>query len=201
MDKETGRIEAFSDGVFAVAITLLALDLHVPRLNELTPGARLGGALLGEWPVFLAYVTSFLTILVMWVNHHRLFELIRRSDHWFLIVNGLLLMGVTVIPFSTSLLAEYIGHRDASVAAAVFSGGYLLITLDYNLLWRYALRFGLLKPDAASQAVETITRQYRFGPLYYLITFILAFISVPASVGLALGLAVFFALPSLPGKK
>ncbi|MBV9852858.1 MAG: DUF1211 domain-containing protein [Armatimonadetes bacterium] len=201
MDKETGRIEAFSDGVFAVAITLLALDLHVPRLNELAPGVRLGGALLGEWPAFLAYVTSFLTILVMWVNHHRLFELIRRSDHWFLIVNGLLLMGVTVIPFSTSLLAEYIGHRDASVAAAVFSGGYLLIALGYNLLWRYALRVGLLKPDAPPRAVETITGQYRFGPLYYLTAFILAFISVPASVGLALGLAVFFALPSVPGKK
>ena len=198
MDKETGRVEAFSDGVFAVAITLLVLDIHVPRFKELTKTLHLGDALLGEWPIYLAYVTSFLTILVMWVNHHRMFELIRRSDHLFLIFNGLLLMSVTLVPFSTSLLAEYIGHPDASVAAAVFCGTSILIALTFNLLWRYAVRTGLVHASDDPDAVTTITRQYRFGPLYYFAAFVLAFIFVPASVGICLLLALFFALPSLP---
>ena len=155
----------------------------------------------GEWPIYLAYVTSFLTVLVMWVNHHRLFELIRRSDHWYLILNGLLLMGVTVIPFSTSLLAEYLGHPDASVAAAVLSGSYIFIAVCFNILWHYALGKGFVSPDAQPKMLATITRQYRFGPLYYVATFILAFISVPVSVGGVLLLAVFFALPGLPARR
>ena len=137
----------------------------------------------------------------MWVNHHRLFELIRRSDHWYLILNGLLLMGVTVIPFSTSLLAEYLGHPDAWLAAAVLSGGYFYIAVCFNALWHYALGKGLVGSEANPKMLATITRQYRFGPLYYVATFILAFVSVTASVVGVLMLAVFFALPELPAHR
>ena len=102
---ETARIEAFSDGVFAIAITLLVLDLKVPR--GLAEGRTLADALLAQWPAYLAFASSFMTILIMWVNHHRIFTLVGQSDERLLFYNGLLLMGVTVVPFPTSLVAEY----------------------------------------------------------------------------------------------
>jgi len=89
---ETGRLEAFSDGVFSVAITLLVLGLTVPRIADLHPGHRLAAALLDQWPSYLAYALSFLNVLIMWVNHHALFRIIRRTDHLFLLLNGLLLL-------------------------------------------------------------------------------------------------------------
>src|SRR5438477_460993 len=121
-EKETGRVEAFSDGVFAIAITLLVLDIKVPSTGELSAQhEQLLDALLKQWPVYLGYVTSFLTVLIMWANHHRLMRYIKRSDNNFLLINGLLLMGVTVVPFPTSLLAEYLISdqlQDKIVAAA-----------------------------------------------------------------------------------
>src|SRR5262245_12641783 len=98
---ETARLEAFSDGVFAVAITLLALDLGVPGAGDLTRYHGLAGALGNNWPHYLAFALSFLTILIMWVNHHSIFRFIRRSDHSFLLLNGLLLMVITTVPFGT----------------------------------------------------------------------------------------------------
>src|SRR5262245_58066326 len=102
--KETARIEAFSDGVFAIAITLLVLDMKVPGSKDLPADVRLISVLGRQWPTYLAYVTSFLTILIMWVNHHRLFQHIKRTDNPFLMLNGLLLMGVTIVPFPTGLV-------------------------------------------------------------------------------------------------
>ena len=103
--KETARIEAFSDGVFAIAITLLVLDLKVPR--GMAEGRDLLAALVGQWPAYLAFVTSFATIGIMWINHHRMFTLIGRTDDGLLVLNGLLLLGVTFVPFPTGVLAEY----------------------------------------------------------------------------------------------
>lgn len=197
MEKETGRIEAFSDGVFAIAITLLVLDIKVPRVHELH-GASLKHALLQQWPIYLAYVISFLTILIMWINHHKLFTQIRRTDHWFLLINGLLLMVVSVTPFPTALLAEHIRYPGAVLAAAVYSGFYVLLAVFFNLLWRYAAyRNRLLRPDSDQTFIRTINRQYTLGPLFYLIAFALAFVNVSASVGICLLLALFFALPTV----
>ena len=121
-EKETGRIEAFSDGVFAIAITLLVLELKVPHLEDGGRG-RLADARpsLRQWPSYVALVTSFFTILVMWANHHRMFNVVRRSNARFLYANGLLLLLVTVVPFPTALLAEYFEKPGASVAAAVYA--------------------------------------------------------------------------------
>lgn len=198
-EKQTGRLEAFSDGVFAIAITLLILDIKVPLVDDLhRQNKTLLVALGHQWPTYLAYLTSFLTILVMWVNHHKMFQQIRRVDHWFLILNGLLLLGVTTVPFPTALLSEYIREpgANARVAALVFSGLFIFIGVVFHLLWRYASTGGrLLGPGHDPVAVQAITRQYRFGPVFYIITFALAFVSVPLSVGVNLLLAVFFALP------
>jgi uncharacterized membrane protein len=193
--RETGRIEAFSDGVFAVAITLLVLDLRVP--HNAPDGPALFRALLAQWPAYLAFVTSFATIGIMWVNHHRLFTLIRRADTGLLLLNGLLLLAVTFVPFPTALVAEYVPRPGpAVVAAAVFNGAYIVLALAFNLLWHYAASGGrLLRADAAPEAVEAITRDYRLGPPLYAATFLLAFVNVGLSVAFNLALAVFWALP------
>ena len=116
-EKETGRIEAFSDGVFAIAVTLLVLEVRVPHLQDGGAGGSLARALLAQWPSYVALVTSFLTVLVMWANHHRIFELVRRVNAPFLYANGLLLLVVTVVPFPTAVLAEYFQKPGATTAA------------------------------------------------------------------------------------
>ena len=192
----TSRLEAFSDGVFAIAITLLVLDIKVPKVSELPAGKTLTEALLDSWPVYLAYVTSFLTILIMWVNHHNLFKNIKRTDQTFLLINGLLLMVVSLVPFPTSLLAEYIQEPQQNVAAIVFSGTYLLIALIFNALWRYASHNDrLLGANVDRAFVQNVNRQYAFGPFLYLVCFAAAFFNGMISFLIALALAVFFALP------
>src|SRR6516165_10270503 len=123
--KETGRIEAFSDGVFAIAITLLILDIKVPRASESSVG--LGTLLLRQWPAYVAFLASFAKIGIMWINHHRLFTHIVRSSHALLLLNSLLLLGIVVVPFPTALVAEYFGHEGEHLAATLFSGTFLLI--------------------------------------------------------------------------
>jgi uncharacterized membrane protein len=192
---ETARVEAFSDGVFAIAITLLVLNLHVPRADEAPTGSALLTALLGQWPMYIAFLTSFLVILIMWVNHHNLFTRIRRVDQGFLFLNGLLLLGVTIVPFPTALLAEHIQAPGQNVAAMVYSGISIFIALAYNAVWRYAAhQHRLLDASTPAAAVRAINRQYAFGPLLYGAAFLMAFISAMGSVLILFGLAVFFAV-------
>jgi len=195
---DTARLEAFSDGVFAVAITLLALDLHVPDPATLPHGPH-GGlvpVLLGQWPVYLAYGLSFLTILIMWINHHNLFRLIRRTDHLFLLLNGLLLLSVTTVPFATSLLATYLRQPDKRAAQVVYGAVSLAMATAFNRMWAYASRDRhLLGPDTDERMVREVTRAYRFGPLIYSATVVLALLSAEASLALCILLALFFALP------
>ena len=199
-ERNTGRLEAFSDGVFAIAVTLLVLDIKVPPLSTTEGHHSLASALLDEWPVFAAYVISFLTILIMWINHHNLFKHIKRTDHLFLLLNGLLLMVVGFIPFPTALLAEYIrepNSNDPNVAAMIYGSTNVLLAVSFNLMWRYAIYNNrLLDRNADQEAVAAISRQYRYGPLVYLLTVLIAFSSVWVSLALIAGLAVFFALPS-----
>lgn len=192
-EKETGRLEAFSDGIFAVAITLLVLEIKIP--SPTTPG--LADQVLKQWPSFLAYTISFLTILIMWINHHALFRLIHRTNHLFMVLNGLLLMLITFVNYPTAVLAEHLQGPepgDQRFAALLYSGTFILIAILYNVLWRYAsYNHRLLSKKADPALVAAITKQYRFGPLFYLAAFILAFVSVPASVTVNAALAMYFA--------
>lgn len=198
-EKETGRIEAFSDGVFAIAITLLILGITVP-LNWKSD--HLTKEVMKQWPSFVAYALSFVTILIMWVNHHELFKLIRRADHAFMLLNGLLLMLITFVNYPTALLANTFkdglppgiaGSGDQRFAALIFSGTFFVTALLYNALWRYAKHGGrLLARNHDAELVDLITRQYRLGPAYYLIAFMLAFFSVEASIAVNMLLAVYF---------
>lgn len=190
MQSETGRVEAFSDGVFAIAITLLILDVHVPS----STAGQLGTALTRQWPTYVAFLMSFSFIGIMWVNHHRLFNHIRRCDNRLLFLNLLLRLGVTIVPFPTALLAAHYGQSDRVVSAAVFNGTYFAIAIFFNVLWHHAVR-GELLDSATQDSADSISRQYAFGPISYLICLGLTWVSVPASLVLNIALAIFFAMP------
>ncbi len=199
--KETGRIETFSDGVFAIAITLLVLGIKVPRASDLGTSGSLISALIALWPQYLAFVTSFATIFAMWVNHHRIFSFIHRSDHFFLYWNGLLLLLVTFLPFPTTLLAEYLLHPESRVAGGVFAGTLVAIALAFKGLWRYASKNGrLLARSVNPAAIGQITKQHRFGPFLYLTAFAIAFVSAGLSAVICLCLAVYFAFKGWPAR-
>lgn len=193
MTSETARIEAFSDGVFAIAITLLVLEIKIPNAGD----AHLAGLLLREWPFYLSFVISFAFIGIMWINHHRLFTHIKRSDNMLLILNLLLLLGVTAVPFPTAVLALNLGQPGQRTAAMLYDGTYLFIAIVFNLLWRYASggRQHLLLADVDHAAVKHISLQYSFGPVAYFVCLVLAWVNVPASLALNILLAIFFALP------
>lgn len=197
--RDTGRVEAFSDGVFAVAATLLVLNLQPPVEKTF---ASLGisdllGALAKDWRSYIVYVISFGFILIMWINHHNMFRVIRGTDHIFLLLNGLLLLLVTLVPFTTALLTSYPADSHAeSTAAAVYSANYVLIALAFNFMWWYATWHGrLLNAELDLAAVHSINRRYLLGPVSYLACVALAFVSVPASLALNVALAIFYAWP------
>ena len=199
-EKETGRVEAFSDGVFAVAITLLVLNIKIPGIDlppsNLPNDTQLWLALLKELPMFAAYATSFATIGVMWLNHHRLYLHIKRTDTVLLLLNLLLLLIIVFIPVPTALVAEYLVRLDLHAAALLYSGTMIILAICFNLLWRYASYHNrLLAKNADERAVNAITKQYWLGPVVYLLAFILALFSTPASLTLNFLLALFFAIP------
>lgn len=193
MASETQRVEAFSDGVFAIAITLLVLELKVPPAGN----SPLSTLLIRQWPSYVAFLASFAFIGIMWINHHRLFTHIRRSDHVLLVLNLLLLLGVITVPFPTAVLAQNLGQPGERTATLLYSGTYVVIAIAFNVLWRYATssKRRLLGPDVDATAVRQIGLQYSFGPLFYVVCFVLAWVSVPASLVLNVALACFFALP------
>ena len=191
---ETNRLEAFSDGVFAIAITLLILEIKVPQTTEIA-ASGLTAVLLSRWPSYLGYVISFLTIGIMWANHHTLFTYIRRADRPFIMANLFLLMMVSFLPFSTGVLAEHLAEPDSRVPATVFYGITLvLIAIGFNGVWLYGIRGRrLLGPDIDEQGVQTITSRYRLGPIGYLVATVTAFVSVWLSLAIHVALALLFA--------
>ena len=197
MQSETARTEAFSDGIFAIAITLLILEIKIPHQQEL---GHLGAALLRQWPSYLAFLLSFTYIGIMWVNHHRMFAHIRRTNDVLLVLNLFLLLGVTVVPFPTAVLAEHLGGPDERTAAIVYNATFVVIAIAFNLLWQYAVKKGLLHDDVLSSAAN-ISKQYAVGPLWYAACLVLAWFSVKASVAANVALALFFALPPSLMKK
>ena len=133
LDKETSRLEAFSDGVFAIAITLLILEIRVPQLQVESNGNLLLS--LGRlWPSFLAFVLSFFVVLLIWINHHELFRMVNRVDRVLMFANGSLLLMVTFIPFPTAMLARYFGTPAANTAVAFYCGTFLVSSICHNLL-------------------------------------------------------------------
>jgi TMEM175 potassium channel family protein len=186
----TARLETFSDGVFAIAATLLILNVNVT-------GVPLGRALLHGWPSYVAYAVSFLTIGIMWANHHGVFSQIEKADRTFLMINVVFLMLVAFVPFPTKLVAENI-HRPGLEPAALAYGFTLTLTaLAYNSLWFYASRGRrLLSADADPKTVTGISRSFLPGPAIYLTATLLAFWWPTLSIVLFAVIAIFYMLES-----
>lgn len=191
----TSRIEAFSDGVFAIAITLLVLEIHVPE----DPEEGLGRALLDQWPAYASYVVSFFVIGIIWVNHHAIFDHLLRADRPLLFLNlALLLLFVALLPWPTNLIATYMqeGGADERVAAVVYAGTMTGMGIAFGTLWWYASQHGRLLGETLSPPeVRRLTRRFVVGAPIYLVSMLVALVSAPACLALNALLAVYYALP------
>jgi uncharacterized membrane protein len=191
----TSRLEAFSDGVFAIAATLLVLELRVPADEP-----DLTHALLQLWPAYAAYLVSFLTIGIIWVNHHTLLEHCRRVDRRFLYLNLLLLVAVGIVPFPTSLVDRYIVSESGATAALVVYGlGGLLIAIGFAAVFFYATHDGRLVGDRVSaRQIRADGMLFPIGLAAYSLGIALAFVAPLASLAVYGLTALFYALPLLP---
>ncbi|HWX74756.1 MAG TPA: TMEM175 family protein [Solirubrobacteraceae bacterium] len=189
------RLEAFSDGVIAIAITLLVLNIHVPAPRA---GTSLAHELAKQWPSYAAYLTSFLTIGIIWINHHAMIRRLRTIDHTVMTLNLLLLLTIGVLPFTTALAAEYLkqGHGQ-HLAAGVYSGSYLLMSIAFAATNRYIL---LGKPSLHRVALpeaqcREILRRSLTGLVPYALATALAVLSPYVTLAICGAIAVYYALP------
>ncbi len=197
MEKETARIEAFSDGVFAIAITLLVLDLHVPELDSITNSHALIIRLQESWPSYLAFTISFSSIFIMWVNHHKVFKQIYRRNSSLMFANGLILFLVTCVSYPTAFLSRFYDTSSAEIVVAIYTGMFVLINLSFNLLWFIASRHReLLRPGITDEAIGKISRNYLYGFPTYLTAFAVSFISPAIALAICVSLWIFWALSS-----
>lgn len=194
---EKGRVEAFSDGVIAIAITLLVLEIRVPE--PVDGGRHLGHDLAQQWPSYAAYVVSFLTIGIIWINHHATLRRLRVVDHTLLLLNLALLLMIGVIPWSTALLAAYLRepHGDR-VAAVIYGGSFLLVTAAFYALQRHILFHAnrLTHEHVDDAAKRRIDRRGRVGLLPYLVATATGLISAYLTLGICALIAIYYALPT-----
>jgi uncharacterized membrane protein len=189
----TQRIEAFSDGVFAIATTLLIIEIAVPDVHG---GGDLTRRLLDLWPQYLAYALSFFTIGVYWANHHSFFRLFHATDHIFLMLNVFFLMAIAFLPFPTAVVGEYLKdsvHREA--AMHLYAIGFILPATGWFSLWVYGRARGLLDPDLDPRYVSRMTWQYGLSHLPYWAALAISFVSAWTAMALVIGVALIYSLP------
>jgi len=192
-DAGTQRLEAFSDGVFAIAITLLIIEIAVPSVSG---GHSLGRALGDLWPKYFAYVLSFVTIGIYWANHHFVWRLFRRADHYFLMLNVFFLMCVAFLPFPTAVLGEYLRHADERrTAVAFYAFGLLLPAIGWLCVWLYANARRLLDERLDPAYLRSLTIQYLLSNAFYAIALAVAFLSAWVALAICVGLTVVYLLP------
>ncbi|CAB4932329.1 unannotated protein [freshwater metagenome] len=194
---DTSRLEALSDGVIAVAITLLVLDLKVPHVED----ESLWNALVTQWPSYFAYITSFLVIGILWVNHHSIFRQIRATTRGLMLINLVLLMLIVAIPFATSLVADYVTKPgvNATVAMATYSAVALAIALAIASLWGYALRHpALLEPEVDVEAARKAFPRFSIGSLVYLVLLVVSFVSPILALTGTFLVALYYSFEHLP---
>jgi uncharacterized membrane protein len=192
MTEGTTRLETFSDGVFAIAATLLVLEFTVHDVS----GARLGHELLHLWPSYFAYVTSFLTIGIIWINHHYCVATLARCDRVLMFLNLMLLLTVGFLPFPTKLVAQYLQQPGEQAAVLAYGATFIVMSIVYNTWWRYASHNRrLIRDDVPDSTVRAISRAFDPGVPMYTVVFLIAFVSPLASVILTFAIAAFY-LPS-----
>jgi len=187
MTSETSRTEAFSDGIFSIAATLLVLDLKPPP-----PTQPFWLGILQQWPGYASFLLSFLFIGIMWINHHRLFSHILHSDDALMVANLLLLLGVVWIPYPTSLMAQAVASGQLRDAAIFYNGSYLVIAALFNLLFGVCVKRRLV--DRSYSSVRGIARRYATGIAMYILCFAVTWWNVKLSLAINAGMALFFLL-------
>lgn len=195
----TGRVEAFSDGVFAIAVTLLILNIHLP--DPITANdTQLRGQLLRLWPSYLAYAVSFLLIGMVWINHHRMLHHVVRVDGLFLGLNLLLLMNIAFLPFPTDVLAQTMRSGTGQHTSAVFYGLSLVVGgIFFNSVWWYAARgHRLLGPHITPHEARVLGWRWNLGPVLYLVAALIGLASAVASVCCYVALLVFYLFDMRP---
>jgi len=183
---DTQRLETFSDGVFAIAVTLLILDVRVPAGH-----GSLAHGLWQAWPGYLGYVLSFV------INHHSIFRLIDRTTHGLVVANLLLLLCVAFLPFPTKVLGEHLqgSGADQRTATIFYSGSFFVTALFYNAVWQVASRRNRLIAPGSEAAAAEVTRRFNYGPPSYLLATVVAIVSAPASLAVDGALALLYILP------
>jgi uncharacterized membrane protein len=195
MEKESSRVEAFSDGVFAIALTLLILGINVPDLKVAPTNEALFLSIVHLWPSYFAFILSFAAVLIMWINHHGFFKYLRKINSNILFANGFLLLLVTFINFPTAILARYINTPAFNIASAFYCGTMVLISIAYNLLWfSAAYKRRLVKDEVSDALIVKIRNAYWFGFFIYLAAFILSFFCPYLGLGICISLWAFWTI-------
>jgi len=196
---EKARLEAFSDGVFAVAITLLALDLAVPGPDS--GQGSLAHQLGSRWPTYAAFVLSFFVIGIMWVNHHALFKTFARTDRTLLFLNLTLLLFVVAVPFGTSTVAQYLrdGGSDAHLAAALYAAIFLGAAVSFNAIFAWSLRDGNRHTPLPPGTERAALLRFGVGGFVYLAALVVAFINAAAAVAAIAGIAIYYVFERTSG--
>lgn len=195
----TSRLESFSDAVIAVAITLLVLGIPIPNPAKGPLLHQLGHA----WPDYAAYAISFMTIGIIWINHHAMIGRLARADHSIMILNLLLLMAISILPFATGLTAAYLrAPQGEGLAAGVYSGSFLLMAVAFAVLNRHILlaRAHMMSMELSLEQRRRILSRAMTGLAPYLIATVLAAVSAYATLGICAAVAVFYALPIASGQ-
>ena len=191
-----GRLEAFSDGVLAIVITLLILDVKVPQDAH----GHLGRELAHQWPQYAAYLSSFLIVGIIWLNHHAVIRLFSHADHGLLVHNLIFLLPVSVLPWPTAVLAEYLRDgtaADQRVAVLLYGATSSAMAVGFNLMWRYLLRHDeLRRPTVTRESLAVRNRRFNLGLLSYPLATALGLLSVPLFLVLVFGLALLYLLPT-----
>ena len=187
----TNRLEAFADGVFAIAATLLIIEVTLPE-------GDVGRGLLDIWPSYFAYALSFLSIGIMWVNHHVVLSFTREADRAFLFINLFLLMSIAFVPFPTALYADHLQKEGAREAALAYGLTFVVIAVFFQLFWQYARR-RLLRPDADRREVSGIDRSYWPGVPMYALATLVALASPTAALALFAAIALVYVSASIWG--
>ncbi|MGZ3790415.1 MAG: TMEM175 family protein [Bacteriovorax sp.] len=197
--ESTHRIESFSDGVFAIAITLLILEVKVPRVHLKGTSVAFWQELFNLWPSYLAFAFSFLMIGIYWINHHYIFQLFKRSNHVFGLLNLLFLMAISFLPFPTAVLAEYmsdVAYRH--IAIMFYAFGLFLPAITWLMLWIYGSKdYRLIDPNLSSHFVKKLTLIYSAASTFYIVSIALSYFNGILGLISCVALTLLYLLPPL----
>jgi len=202
MEKETSRVETFSDSVFAIALTLLILGIKVPDISDFATNDKLYLSLVNLWPSYFAFILSFTAVLIMWINHHGFFKYLKKINPAFLFANGFLLLTVTFINFPTAVLAKYFDTEAFNIASAFYCGSMVLISVSFNILWfSSAYQRKLVKDEITDDLIIKIRNAYWLGFIIYLAAFVISFFLPFLGLSICISLWIFWTMLDYDHKK